>query len=368
MKYCRKKDKNRKRLLVVSHGIGGGGAQKVTAMLANGFSDRGYQVRIVTASPSERIYKIRQDIEYMPIDARQKTSFLRTFYRIKEIRKNIADYKPDFILSLSAVPNMLTIIARGRKNIDLVVSERTDPSRHPAGWLAAACRNYLYRFPKAVIFQTETAKAYFGKNIQRKGAVIPNAVPPDMLMAIEGRRRKKIVGMGALSDQKDWMTGVRAFEMIEREHPEYRLIIYGDGPERIRIENYINRHKRLRNKVFLPGFADNVHDRIRDAEIFISSSAYDGISNSILEAMAMGLPCVCTDAPAGGARLLIDDGKNGFLVPVGDYKKMHDRILKLIEDKALAKQISRRAMEVRKIYEFSHVLDKWEKVLVQKRG
>ncbi len=365
--YC-KKSKKAKRLLVVSHGIGGGGAQRVTAMLSNGFSDKGYQVRIVTTSSGSSIYRIREEIEYMPIDARQKISLLRTLYRIREIRKNILDFKPDFILSLSAVPNMLTIIARGFKNIELVVSERTDPSRHPRGWAAAACRNYLYRFPKAVIFQTESAMAYFHKSIQNKGVIIPNAVMQDIPVSIGERRKKKIVGMGALSEQKDWMTAVRAFELVLKKHSEYQLIIYGDGPERTYIEKYISRHKRLRDKVCLPGYTENVHDKIRDAEIFISSSAYDGISNSILEAMAMGMPCVCTDAPAGGARFLIDDGKNGLLVPVGDYKKMHDRIERLIEDKDLANRMGERAMEVRKAYEFHHILDRWEKALLQKRG
>lgn len=368
MKHYYKKDRNAKRLLVISHGIGGGGAQKVTAMLSNGFSDRGYQVRIVTTSPSESIYEIRKEIEYMPVHARQKTSFMRTLYRIQVIRKNILDFKPDYILSLSAIPNMLAIIARGCLKADLIVSERTDPSRHPSGWLAAAFRNYLYRFPKAVVFQTESAKAYFHRNIQKKGVVIPNAVLPDIPVSIEEKRRKKIAGMGALTDQKDWMTGIRAFEMTVRKHPEYQLVIYGDGPERTRIENYISRHKRLKDKVFLPGFAENVLDKISDAEIFISSSAYDGISNSILEAMAMGLPCVCTDAPAGGAGFLIDDGRNGFLVPVGDYKKMHERILRLIEDKDLAKRAGKKAMEVRKTYEYHHILDRWEKTLLKKRG
>lgn len=70
------------------------------------------------------------------------------------------------------------------------------------------------------------------------------------------------------------------------------------------------------------GFRNDVHEKIADATMFVMSSDYEGLSNALLEAMAMGLPCISTDSPPGGARMVIRNGQNGLLVPVGNKEKL----------------------------------------------
>lgn len=364
MKHSIKKDKVNKRILIVSHGIGDGGAQRVTAMLANGFFDKGYHIRVVTSAPSENEYKLRGGVEYCPIFAVQRYSVERVLYRIKEIRKNIIDFRPDYILSLSAIPNMMTLIARGRRKIDIVVSERTDPSKHPENRLAIILRNILYRLPKRIVFQTEDAKNYFSEPIRNKGMIIPNALTPMLPEPYGGVREKLIVGVGSLSDQKDWMTGIKAFELLAKENKDYQLIIYGDGIERDKLEKYIEHSSALKGRVSLPGFISDVHEKIKKASVFISSSRYDGISNSILEAMGLGLPCICTDAPVGGARYLIKNNENGILVPVRDYYQMYQALKCVVEDDELKNRLSKNATYVRNKFDFKTILDQWENVLI----
>lgn len=353
-----------KKILIVSHGIGGGGAQRVTTMLANGFATKGYLVHIVTTAPSEETFELIDGIKYDPIVATQKISVMRTLFRIKELKRHIKSFHPDYILSLSAIPNMLTIIARGFRKIDIVVSERTDPSKHPSNMIAIKVRNILYHIPKAIVFQTVVARDYFKRSIRKKGMIIPNAVFPGLPQPYEGKRKKEIVGMGALSDQKDWMTSIKAFELFVQEHPDYRLTIYGDGVERKMIEEYINSRKLLKGKIFLPGFVSDIHEKIKDSMVFVSSAVYDGISNSILEAMAMGLPCVCTDTPTGGARFLIHNHKNGVLVPVGDYYALYQEIKNIVEDDDLRKIIRKNAILIREKFDYASILEQWEKIVI----
>lgn len=364
MKRSMKENIENKKILIVSHGIGDGGAQRVTAMLANGFFDKGYRVRVVTSAPSDNEYKLRVEAEYRPIVAAQKHTFERVLFRIKEIRKNIIDFKPNYILALSAIPNMMAIIARGRRKIDIVVSERTDPSKHPDKRLAIILRNILYHLPKKIVFQTEDARNYFSETIKNKGVIIPNALTPTLPEPYYGIREKVIVGVGSLSDQKDWITGIKAFELLAKANTDYKLVIYGEGIERNKLEKYIDCSPALKGRVSLPGFVSDVHEKIKNASVFISSSRYDGISNSILEAMGLGLPCVCTDAPAGGARYLIKDKENGILVPVGDHYQMYQALKCVVEDDKLRNRLGKNATYVRDKFDYKTILDQWENVLI----
>lgn len=356
-----------KKLLIVTHGIGDGGAQRVSVMLANGFSDLGYMVRIVTSSPTDKPYFLSRQVEYYPIDAVQARSYKRVIYRICSIKRHIEDFKPLYILSLSAIPNMMTIIARGFLEIPIVVSERTDPSSHPEQKLVKILRDILYRIPKKIVFQTEEAKLYFGKTGKRKGVVIPNAVAPSVQTKepYRGRRRKIIVGFGSLSDQKDWLTAIKAFEIFAEKNFEYKFIIYGEGAERKILESYITNSIILRKRVELPGFVSDIHDKIIDAEMFVSSSRYDGISNSILEALALGLPCICTNAPVGGAKMLIRDGENGFLVNVGDYVSMSEKMKRISDNPDLGRQLGKEAIKVRERFQFDRIIKLWEKTILE---
>lgn len=355
--------KKDKKIMAVCHGIGRGGAQRVTAMIANGLYDRGYQVRIVTLAPAESIFALRDGVEYFPIHAKQKYSFLRGCYRLAVLWKEIRAYDPDYILSLSAIPNMLTILANGFRKCKITVSERTDPSRHPDGILLKWLRNILYIIPKTIVFQTKTAANYFPGYIKKKGVIIPNAVMPHIPMADAGRKKKWIVGLGSYSEQKDWMTAVKAFELLIEDHPEYTFTIFGEGEQKTFIEDYMKNRTELKKRVSLPGFSDDVHEKIKEAAIFVSSARYDGISNSILEAMAMGLPCVCTDAPVGGAAFLIQNGKNGILVPTGGFEELYHGMKRVIEDHELQNTIRKNAVRVRKRFDFDKIILLWEKAV-----
>lgn len=111
----------------------------------------------------------------------------------------------------------------------------------------------------------------------------------------------------------------------------------------------------------MPGNVDNVHDELSDAEFFVLSSDYEGLSNALLEAMMMGLPCISTDC--AGSSEIIQSGKNGLLVPVGSKEKLAEAMKQLILDRDLALRLGKEAQNTSKLFASKNILTEWELVL-----
>ena len=115
----------------------------------------------------------------------------------------------------------------------------------------------------------------------------------------------------------------------------------------------------------MEGFEKQIHRKIYDVAGFLSSSDYEGLSNSMLEALAIGLPCVCTDCPIGGARMVIKDSVNGLLVPVGDSVEMANAIIRIIEDGELSRRISMEAEKIKELLDEKVICKKWERLMYE---
>ena len=101
------------------------------------------------------------------------------------------------------------------------------------------------------------------------------------------------------------------------------------------------------------------------SEMFILTSDYEGVSNSMLEALSMGMPVVCTDSSPGGAATYINDGVNGVLIPVGDTKAFNNAMVKVISDTNFKKQISTEAVNIRNELDINRILEMWKSVIIE---
>ena len=158
---------------------------------------------------------------------------------------------------------------------------------------------------------------------------------------------------------------VRAFLKVHEKHPDYILRIYGpdsfDGTKEI-LEKLIE-DNNAKDFIFLMGASNELEKEIPKGEVYAYSSDYEGMPKSLLEAMAMGMPVVSTDCPCGGPKAVINDGENGFLIPVGDEDALSDRINRLIEDKDLAKRFGDKAKEIEKIASVEAIYQQWKDYL-----
>lgn len=156
---------------------------------------------------------------------------------------------------------------------------------------------------------------------------------------------------------------IDAFARIADDFPEYRLDIYGDGELEERLKEQI-KQVGLENRVFLKGSNKNVLDYVYTASLFVLSSNYEGLPNALMEAIAIGVPCISTDCKPGGARTLIQDGINGWIVPRENVTLLSEKIQEVISKKKKDEILEKEAIKFRKAHSSKIVFDMWEKYLI----
>ena len=348
------------KVMFACHGSGNGGAERVITTLANEFHNRHYQVVMITTKEKCNEYKLAEGIKNIRVLTNKSSRVVGTLQRLWQLRKNIKAEKPDCIVSFSAVTNIQILIASLFLRIKIIVSERVDPSRYPTSKIRRGLRMILYPLAYKIVFQTQDAMDYFPARIKKKGVIIPNPIRENLPMPYNGERSKVVVGVGSLGEQKNWKMSLEACRLFFRRKPDYKLIIYGEGPLREKLQQEINNDNILKDRVVLVGFVEDVVEKINNARMYISSSNYEGISNSMLEALATGVPTICTDCPTGGAKSVILSGYNGFLVQVGDYMEFSEKMLVLANDDEMCEQFTKNSVHIKEKLKLDTIVELWE--------
>ena len=284
------------------------------------------------------------------------------FFRYAALRKKIMRYKPDVVLSMPEDIGIYVILALIGSKIPVCVSERNNPWVMPDVKITRLLRKIAYPLADGIIFQTDMAKSYFPKNIQKKGIVLSN--PVDIARIPEpykGIRQNVFVAVGRLERQKNFPMLIKAFSIFYQREKNFKLVIYGEGRERANLESLI-KELGLDGVVLLPGRNKDVLNAINDASAFILSSDYEGMPNALIEAMCMGMPVISTDCPSGGPRELIENQENGILIPVGDEDALVDALFSII-DVTLAEKMSKKSSELRYALTSISIFENWEKYL-----
>lgn len=222
---------------------------------------------------------------------------------------------------------------------------------------------YLLRQTKAVIVQTHAAKDYYSKYLENV-YVINNPINPGLPYEQVKERKKKIVNFCRISREKNLELLLEAFDKIHREYPDYVVEIYGNivsSDEQLYKEELLKEVKRRGMDLFfriLPPTSD-VHKKVMDAAMFVSTSDYEGLSNSMIEAMAIGLPCICTDCLGGGTIEVMVDHENGLIVPTKDADALYRAMKEYIEHPELAEKCSHNATAIRERLDVKRIAAQW---------
>ncbi|MBK5261023.1 MAG: glycosyltransferase [Peptostreptococcaceae bacterium] len=344
------------KILFLVDSLDAGGAGRVVSQLANQMALNGYQVFVATLFENQVSYKIAINVVHVPLAAGMLTdSYLKRVHRIRDVAKK---NHIEIVISLLTNINVYAIFAGFFSSWKTIISERNDPNRNPKSKRVRIFRNFFYTFADGFVFQTEDAKGYFSKAIQRRGIVIFNPICDSFPQPFEGTRSKRIVSVGRLVPQKNFPMAIEAFAQIAEKYSDYIYEIFGEGKEQANLKQLIC-DKKLESRVFLRGQRLNVFDEIIDATLFVMSSDYEGMSNALIEALALGLPTISTDHPIGGAKMLIEDSVNGILIPVGDSKALASKMDLLIGDKKKAYELGKQTQSIRKMLSIEHIADEW---------
>lgn len=265
-------------------------------------------------------------------------------------------FNPDIIVSFLTNEAFVT---GSLIDVPSLYTLRNDPYNYNNTGFKGIIRNYLFNKARTIVFQTIGAQRYFSETIQRKGVIIANPLKEDLPKWKDYTHEKVIVTACRLDKQKNIPMMLRAFSRFRINHPDYKLKICGDGKLKAELQTMAV-NLGISESVEFMGFRTDIHDIMAHSMIFTLSSDYEGLSNSMLEAMSMGMPVICTDSSPGGAATYIKDSINGILVPVGDYEKLSMAFAKVADNIAFRNQLSENAANIRADLMQDAIFKKWE--------
>ena len=309
--------------------MGSGGAEKVIASLSNEFAERDITVTIIGVSdiePAASFYEL-SDVKYISL-GEDVGKRIHSFKRVKMLKDLIKDLSPDVVVSFLPHVSVYTFFALLGTNITHIVSERNNPSVDPKGKVLRCLKKIAFSYSDGCVFQTKESMAFYSKRTQRKSVIIPNPivleyVPPEEKVI----RNNVVLAVGRLEKQKNYYCLIDAFTAFNNDKKNsYILRIYGEGTLKDDLIKYCDQ-KKVSDYVQFMGNNTNWHKEEYKDAMYILSSDYEGMPNSLAEAIALGIPSISTDSPSGGSRELIKDGYNGYLVPVGDSTLMSQRMI-----------------------------------------
>ncbi len=342
--------------------LGSGGAERVVSLLANKMSQIGHDLGIICLKYNDVFYQIEPNVQLVfPMDHCNN--------RLSELfwlRRFLKGQKPDVVIPFTEGVYCFTILSLLGTGIPVIASERLDPAAMSP--TRKVLKRLLLPYADWLVVQTESIKEYFPKRIQKKTSIIYNPVVTEVFREIDNGqltienegRLNRIISVGRLYPQKNQEMMIRAFAKVADEFPDWQLVIFGEGPLRAELEFLVSSFK-LEGRVLLPGRTDHVIEELRKSKIFCMSSDYEGMSNSMIEAICVGLPIISTKV--SGTEDLIKDGENGFLVEIGDEGGMETNMSKLMSSAVFREDMSIRNMNQAGLFDIVFIVNQWTELI-----
>ena len=344
-------------------GLSGGGAERVTCNLANYMKEKGYQVEILTMADDTPSYPLSKDIKRRVLlrDDERKSFFYNSILRLYRFFKFLRHTESEVVVVMLPVTTIMLLQLKWLTKAKVIAAERSLPSIYTQ----KEQKQLLRLAPKADgwVFQTEGQKDWYVARGLKNCAVIPNAINPAFLNEeYLGERNKDIVTVGSLTVPKNHELLISSFAKIADKYKDFRLVIYGKGVK-LDILQRLAEELGVDDRVVFAGYSTNVSKSIKASALFVLSSNYEGMPNALMEAMALGIPCVSTDCDGGGARFLVENEKNGLLVPKGDADALAAAMERMLSNHDFAEQCGREAHKICERLAPEKIYGEWEQFI-----
>lgn len=353
----------------------GGGAERAAVLVTQGLAEKGHRVTVVTLSGTEGdAYDLPRGVARialdMPADSPTKLHAVgNNIRRVRSVRRAVLSARPDAAISFTQQMNVVAILSLAAAGCPVIAVEQTDPTMHDCGALWERLRRITYPYAAQIVSVSRGVDRFFGWLPPSRRTVIynPLADVDDERDASGGAPAgikaggKRIVAMGRLTSAKAFDLLLAAFKRIAADHPEWQLLILGEGELRGELEK-LRDELGLAGRAFLPGRLSNPFPVLKNSQLFVLSSRFEGFGNVLIEAMACGVPVISTDCPSGPAEI-IRDGENGVLVPSGDEAALAAAMDRLMSDAPERDRLAARGREVRERFGLEQTMRLWEDVL-----
>jgi glycosyltransferase involved in cell wall biosynthesis len=382
------------RATLVISSMRGGGSERVVSHMANYWARRGWPITILTIShghdaPSYQLDPrvVHRDMKFAraakrPIPNAPALRALKGIFDtctpperrrlivelglVAALRREIAASRPEVVISFINATNVRTLLATRGLGVPIIVSERTDPYHDTLNEGMRRLRRRMYAHAAYVVCQTPENAAFFAGAFGNRARVIHNPVlapafdPGPEPRPAPLRAGPTIVGMGRLVEEKGFVLLLRAFGAIAAKHPSWSLEIWGEGPQRPRLERLVQNLK-LTDRVRLPGFTRQPIDALRRADLFALPSLSEGFPNALCEAMACGVASVSFNC-SSGVREIVRNGVDGVIVPAADVAALAASLDRLMANGDERQRLAARAVDVIERFAIDRAMSQWEQL------
>lgn len=343
--------------------MGMGGAQRVISLLTANLIAQSYDVHVVTMDDYKKgsFFALPPSVNVHSLAAIGNSHHIfstisSNFKRIKLLRRALNKIRPDCVISFQTETNCTCLLAKICTNIPVMISERSDPYIHPQSKIWRAIRRLVYPLANGAVFQTAHAKKFF-KNIIKDSTVIFNPVNIDNNVSENIPASPYILGVGRLSPEKGFDDLIKAHAIAQKQCPDLKLVLVGEGSEKSRLENLADK-LHTKNKIIFAGAQGKLASYYNSALAFVLPSHFEGLPNALLEAMASG--CVGISTPLfAAAPEIIEHGQNGLIAANGTPEALAAEIIQIYNDPQKAELLRKNAKVSSKRFETATICRAW---------
>jgi GalNAc-alpha-(1->4)-GalNAc-alpha-(1->3)-diNAcBac-PP-undecaprenol alpha-1,4-N-acetyl-D-galactosaminyltransferase len=360
-------------------GMGMGGAERVMSILANYWATHGWQVTLIMLVDRSKppFYKLDPQIKLIQLgvsggSANAFTALLNVWQRVKVLRSAIIASEPDVVISFMGTASVLTLMAGWNTNLPVIVCKHIYPGLSELNQVWQFLIKLTYRYADLVTVLTQNALPFFPAEKGYRTIVMPNPVlmPAAEIVTERLLPTPTLIAVGRLAPQKGFDLLILAFAKLRDKHPDWHLTILGEGQIRSELEA-LRTQLELGDVVHLPGQMQNVNAYLRQADIFVMSSRFEGFPMALCEAMACGLPVISTDC-LSGPREIITDGVDGILVATEDVDALAVGLDRLMSNPIERAKFSQAAPSVLDRFGLEQVMKMWsdeiDGVILRRKG
>jgi len=348
--------------------LGAGGAERVLTILANTWAGQGWDVTLISLNNArwDSFFELDGRIHWVRLGllkeaANPLAGLWNNAQRLRALRQAIRQSQPQVVISFIDTMNVLVLAATRGLDFPVVISERSDPAKHPIGAVWNRLRRWTYPSASRLVVQSQAARNFFKSLPGQKLCVIPNPILP--LPAVEGEtpylsHRPVVVNAGRLSREKGCDLLIRAFASLSGRYPDWNLLILGEGPQRSQLEALVA-ELGMQERISLPGRVKNPYDYFRKGDLFVLPSRYEGLPNALCEALACGMAVVAANCSPGVAEV-VKDGINGLLAEPENVDSLAAAMDKLMGGLARRVSLGEQAPLSAEPYNLKRVMALWE--------
>ena len=337
-----------KHVLFISRGMSYGGSGRCISVFARQLALSGYKVSLLILRDYKSEYEIASEINVIRTHltkSRIKAGKIDVIFKwFPEIVKYMDLLNPDLVIPFGVDICLLSVVGNFQRR-RICVTVRSDPMHEPKNILFRMVRDFIYQYASYIWVQNEQQKTLLKKLRRSNFVTVPNPVRSEIgkgSFAYSGKMQKFIT-LGRLSRQKNQKLLINVFSKLSKKYEDIILEIYGEGELRKSLEKQIKKAKSESN-ICLKGRTENALDVLKSADAFILCSDFEGMPNALMEAMALGIPCISTDCNTGPRDLIVDK-VNGILIPCNDSSKLYKAIESFIRHPDIAINYGKKAQK-----------------------